>query len=438
LSIDMSLYFKCCKMSIVPHMLHGVLASQSLICYLAAPRTCALPGSKFNPPMSIDVKELPSLRNAVGQRHPEMVSLISQLVEIESPSGDVEGSRAVNDQLENIAEMIPSVSSVDRIISPNCGEHFLIRAFDRNGHGDDKATLILGHTDTVHPRGTLAAHGAPRIAEGRLYGPGVFDMKASCVVALESLRALTTFAQPRRPVRLLLTCDEETGSATGRALVEREAANAAYVLVLEPPLPGGSAKTSRKGVGQWKVAAQGIAAHAGLDPKAGASAILELARQTERLHSLNDSSGVSFNVGVIRGGTRGNVVAAQAEMEVDARFSTIDEARRVAELISSLKSFDKRVSLTITGGINRAPLERTAAVASLFRHAQAIASQVGFTLGECSAGGASDGNFAAALNVPVLDGLGVDGDGAHAAHEHILLSDIVPRTTLLTGLLATL
>jgi glutamate carboxypeptidase len=389
--------------------------------------------------MSSDVKELTSLRDAVEQRQHEMVSLISQLVETESPSGDVQGSRAVNDQLENIAQMIPSVSSVDRIISPNCGEHFLIRAFDRNGHGDDKATLILGHTDTVHPRGTLAAHGAPRIAEGRLYGPGVFDMKASCVVALESLRALTTFAQPRRPVRLLLTCDEETGSATGRALVEREAANAAYVLVLEPPLPGGSAKTSRKGVGQWKVTAQGIAAHAGLDPKAGASAILELARQTERLHSLNDStSGVSFNVGVIRGGTRGNVVAAQAEMEVDARFSTMDEARRVAELISHLESFDKRVSLTITGGINRAPLERTAAVASLFRHAQAIAAQVGFTLGECSAGGASDGNFVAALNVPVLDGLGVDGDGAHAAHEHILLSDIVPRTTLLAGLLATL
>jgi glutamate carboxypeptidase len=415
-------------------MLHTVLASRSLICYLAAP----VPPALIRTLMIIDSSKLMSLRKSLEGRHSEMVSLIRRLVEIETPSGDEQGSRTLNDQLESVARTIPSVSSVERIISPSCGEHLLIRAFDRNGN-DDKPALILGHTDTVHPRGTLSTLGAPRIEAGRLYGPGAFDMKASCVVALEALRVLTTLNPPRRPVRLLLTCDEETGSATGRPLVEREAARAAHVLVLEPPLPGGCAKTSRKGVGQWKIAAQGIAAHAGLDPKAGASAILELARLTERLHSLNDSmSGISFNVGLIRGGTRGNVVAAQAEMEVDARFSTTDEARRVVELMRSLATFDERVSLTITGGVNRAPLERTAAVAGLFRHAQEIASQLGFNLGECSVGGASDGNFAAALNVPVLDGLGVDGDGAHAAHEHILLADIAPRTALLAGLLSTL
>jgi glutamate carboxypeptidase len=385
--------------------------------------------------MNIDSKDLMNLRTSVDARQTKVVSLVKRLVAIESPSGGQEGSRATNDLLESLARTIPSVSSIDRIVSPNCGEHLLVRAFDRNNNGN-KTTLILGHTDTIHPRGTFAAH----TEKDRLYGPGVFDMKASCVVALEALRSLTSLdLTPRRPVRLLLTCDEEIGSATGRSLVERETAGAAYVLVLEPPLPGGCAKTSRKGVGQWTVMAHGIASHAGLDPKAGASAILELARQTERLHSLNDyKNGASFNVGLIRGGTRGNVVAAQAEMEVDARFGTMDEARRVAELMKSLTPFDQRVSLAITGGINRGPLERTAAVATLFRHAQQIASQLGFYLGECSVGGASDGNIAAALNVPVLDGLGVDGDGAHAAYEHILLSDIAPRTALLAGLIASL
>ena len=185
--------------------------------------------------------------------------------------------------------------------------------------------------------------------------------------------------------------------------------------------------------------AQGIASHAGLNPEAGASAILELARQTERLHSLNDPTrGTSFNVGVVRGGTRGNVVAAQAEMEVDVRFSAMEEARRAEELMSALQPFDGRVRLVIKGGINRAPLERTAGVMKLFHHARGIAARLGFELEERSVGGASDGNFVAALHVPVLDGLGVDGDGAHAAHEHIFVQDIAPRTALLAGLVATL
>jgi glutamate carboxypeptidase len=187
------------------------------------------------------------------------------------------------------------------------------------------------------------------------------------------------------------------------------------------------------------VAAQGIASHAGLNPEAGASAILELARQTQRLHSLNDPTlGTSFNVGVIRGGTRGNVVAAKAEMEVDVRFSAMVEARRVEELMRTLQPFDGRVRLSIKGGVNRAPLERTEGVVKLFHHAREIAARLGFDLDEREVGGASDGNFAAALNVPLLDGLGVDGDGAHAAHEHILVKDIAPRTALLAGLVATL
>ncbi len=385
--------------------------------------------------MSIDSNALTSIRAFMERRQRELVPVICRLVEIESPSGDVEGSRAVSDLLESLARATPNVQSVERIPSPNCGEHLLIRAFGEGGNGT-KPTLMLGHTDTVHPRGSLAT----RAEDDRLYGPGIFDMKASCVLALEALRCLASLSHlPRRPVTLLLTCDEEIGSATGRSLVEDEARKAAYVLVLEPPLPGGCAKTARSGVGMWKVAAQGIASHAGLNPRAGASAILELARQTERLHSLNDGAGgASFNVGLIRGGTRGNVVAEEAEIEVDVRFGTMGEARRVETLMNNLEAFDLRVNLAISGGINRAPMERTQAVADLFFRAKEIALQLGFELGEGSVGGASDGNFAAALNVPVLDGLGVDGDGAHAAHEHILLRDIAPRTALLAGLVATL
>jgi glutamate carboxypeptidase len=388
--------------------------------------------------LAIDIFGLSNIRALAERRHEEVVDLISRLVQAESPSGDLAGSRACNDLLEAAARAIVSVNSIERLPSAGGGEHLLMRAFSRADN--NPATLILGHTDTVHPRGTLAGAGGLRSEGDRLYGPGVFDMKASCVMAIEALRCLTAAGfSPTRPVTLLLTCDEEAGSATGRALVEREAGRAAQVLVLEPPAPGGCVKTARKGVGAWTVAAQGIASHAGLNPEKGASAILELARQTQRLHALNDAEqGTNFNIGVIRGGTRSNVVPAQAEIEIDVRFSKMSEAYRVEDLMSTLEPFDQRVSLTIRGGINRGPLERTAGVIKLYHHAREIAAQLGFQLGECAVGGASDGNFAAALDVPVLDGLGVDGDGAHAAHEHILLRDLAPRTALLAGLVATL
>ena len=238
---------------------------------------------------------------------------------------------------------------------------------------------------------------------------------------------------------LLLTCDEETGSLDGRQLVEEEARRATQALVLEPPAPGGQVKTARKGAGMWKVTAHGIAAHAGLNPEAGASAILELARQTERLHAVNElASGTSFNVGVVRGGTRSNVVPENAEIELDVRFSCMKEDQRVNEFMSGLRPFDERVHITVNGGINRGPLERTEAVVKLYHHAREIAACLGFELGEQSVGGASDGNFVAALDVPVLDGLGIDGGGAHAANEHVLISDIARRGALLAGLIATL
>lgn len=367
-------------------------------------------------------------------RQDEILGSICKLVETESPSGDFEGSRAVVDLLVETARTIPAISSVERISVSGYGEHLRVRAFDCGAEG---TTLLLGHTDTVHPRGTLGAQSV-RAEGGRLYGPGVFDMKASCVLALEALRTLATLNFiPKRTVVLLLTCDEETGSQTGRQMVEEEARRASQALVLEPPAPGGQVKTARKGAGIWKVTARGIAAHAGLNPEAGASAILELARQTEQFHSMSDpASGTSFNVGVVRGGTRSNVVAAEAEIEIDVRFSCKKEAQRVDELMSSLRSFDERVHLTVNGGINRGPLERTEGVVKLYQHAREIAACLGFELGEQSVGGASDGNFVAALDVPVLDGLGIDGGGAHAANEHILISDIARRGALLAGLVA--
>ena len=389
---------------------------------------------------SIDAAKLTDIYSFFTKRQSEIQRLIYKLVETESPSGDAKGSRAVACLLEKAISDIPSVNSIERITSPDYGEHLCVQAFGNSGDYNSKNTLLLGHTDTVYPRGTLSAQQGIREENGRLYGPGIFDMKASCAVAVEVIHCLTALEiRPPRPVTLLLTCDEETGSKTGRHLVETQARRAAQVLVLEPPAPGGCVKTARKGVGIWKVTAQGIAAHAGLNPMAGASAILELARQTEHFHSMSDANGgTNFNVGVMSGGTRVNVVAEWAEMEIEARFTTAKEAERINGLMNKLQSFDERVRLTVEGSINRPPLERTSDIVKLYRQAREIASQLGFELEERSVGGASDGNFAAALNVPVLDGLGVDGDGAHAAHEHILIADIARRGALLAGLVASL
>jgi glutamate carboxypeptidase len=371
-------------------------------------------------------------------RQGETLALVRALVESESPSGDVEGSRAVVGLLAEAARGVEGVSTVERIESPEYGEHLRVRAFD-DADGESRSVLLVGHTDTVHARGTIKER-PWREEGGRIYGPGIFDMKANCALALEALRACAELdLAPRKPVVLLLTCDEEVGSMTGRPLVEEEARKAASVLVLEPSAGGGRVKTARKGTGIFTMSAHGIAAHAGLEPEKGASAILELARQTERLHSLNDPArGVSVNVGVFQGGTRSNVVAAEARAEIDLRFSTAEDARRLEETILNSRPFDERVRLTVEGGVNRPPLERTAEVAALYDLARGVAARLGFELGEAAVGGASDGNFAAALGVPVLDGLGVDGDGAHATHEHIESAALARRGALIAGMIASL
>ena len=265
-------------------------------------------------------------------------------------------------------------------------------------------------------------------------------MKANCALAIEAIRACTALdLPPQSPVVLLLTCDEETGSNSGRAIVEAEARRARAVLVLEPPASGGRVKTARKGTGMFTVEARGRAAHAGLEPEKGASAILEIGRQIERLHAMNNpATGISVNVGVVEGGTLSNVVAAEARAEVDLRFSTIEEGARIESEILRLRPVDDRVRLVVRGGINRPPLERTERVVALYEHARRIAATLDYELGEAQVGGASDGNFAAAIGAPVLDGLGIDGDGAHALHEHVLIDDIPRRGALLSGLIATL
>jgi glutamate carboxypeptidase len=386
-------------------------------------------GLEFSKAMAVAVRE------HLESRQDEMLALTRLLVETESPSGDLEGSRAVVHLLAEAARKIDGVTSVERIESRDYGEHLRVRAFADARERSD-TILVIGHTDTVHPRGSLRER-PWREQAGRIYGPGIFDMKANCALALEVIRACATLKlAPPRPVVLLLTCDEETGSMTGRALIEEEARASRGVLVLEPPATGGRVKTARKGTGLFTMEAHGIAAHAGLEPEKGASAILEIAKQIERLHAMNDPTrGIAVNVGVVQGGTRSNVVAASASAEIDVRFSTTEEAKRLEEKILGAPSFDERVKLSISGGINRPPLERTEKVAGLFNLAREVAALLDFDLDEASVGGASDGNFAAALNVAVLDGLGIDGDGAHATHEHILVDDIARRGALLAGLI---
>lgn len=364
-------------------------------------------------------------------REVTIVELIREIVDIESPSGDAERSREVVSWVESEFRKTGVEIKVERIAESEYGEHLVIRAFP----GEAKPVLLLGHTDTVHPVGTQLQN-ATRIDDDKFFGCGIFDMKANIVLMIEAFRYFAANGiTPARPINILLSCDEEVGSHTGRAVVEREAVIADRCYVFEPSFFG-KVKTGRKGTGMYVVKAHGIPSHAGLDPEKGASAILEIARQIERLHQLNDLSlGTTVNVCTAEGGTTGNVIPEHAEFSVDVRFTTQAEAERIDTAIRTITPFDERVTLSVSGGINRPPMERTAAVISLFEEAKATAASLGFELGETQVGGASDGNFVGALGIPVLDGLGIAGDGAHTLHEHILVSDIANRAALVTMLL---
>jgi len=372
-----------------------------------------------------------TILNYFQNRRPEILNLIREIVEIESPSRDVNGSRAVVDWITQEAQKISPNLTIERVFAENYGEHLIIRAFP----SAEKPILLLGHTDTVHPLGAKEKN-PTRIETDKFFGGGIFDMKANCVLMLEILRAFNELnLKPNRPITILLSCDEEIGSPTGRALVEREAADCEFCLVLEPSADG-RVKTGRKGTGMFQLKAHGVPAHAGLEPERGASAILEIARQIERIHALNDlDKGTTANVCTIFGGTTTNVIPEHAECSIDVRFTSMAEAENIESVIRNLQNYDPKVSIEVSGGLNRPPLERTEGVVNLYEKARIVAGELYFRLDETQVGGASDGNFVAALGVPVLDGLGVAGGGAHTLEEFIYVKDVSRRAALLAALI---
>lgn len=353
---------------------------------------------------------------------------IIDLVECESPSTEKHALDSCADHLGRVCTQLGG--HVTRVAEERAGDHLIVQW----GSGDPRI-LLLAHYDTVWPVGQLSRMPV-RLEDGRLSGPGVFDMKGGIGIGLLAVRALMEHGLPRGRVVFLLTSDEETGSHASRRLILGEAKRSRAVLVLEPATPEGFVKTSRKGVGVYTLRVRGIAAHAGAEPGRGASAIHELARQITALEALRDPArGVSVNVGLMSGGTRSNVVAEEAWAEVDVRVPGRTDAERVEAFMRSRRAQSPGTQLDIEGGINRPPFERTAAVADLYEHARSVASAMGFDLGEGGTGGASDANFTGAIGVPTLDGLGAIGDGAHALHEHVRVDPLPQRAALLAGLI---
>jgi glutamate carboxypeptidase len=363
----------------------------------------------------------------------EMTALLAEICAIESPSTDPPAVAALATRLAAEVEKLGLVAE----LVPVPGGGPILRARWPDAPGTARPVMLLGHLDTVWPLGTLAARPV-RIQEGRLYGPGCYDMKAGLVVALFALRALQARGL-RPPVTIFFTPLEEVDCDPYRALMETEMLAAAAVLDYEPAWPGGAVKTSRKGSGSFVLHARGRASHAGADLSRGANAITELARQCLHISTLTDPvRGVSANVGVIRGGLRANVVPDQAEAEIDVRFLTMDDGRWIEEQLRAIRPHDPQVKLTLSGGLHYPPLERNEAVQGVYKLAAEVAAALGLPLSEVASGGASEASFAGALGRPTLDGLGGDGDGAHAEDEHVLLSSLPERAALSAGLIARL
>ena len=366
------------------------------------------------------------------ERRQQIVSTIRELVEIESPS---DKKSAVDRLAQTVAQKFAALGGQIRIHrATDFGDHLQV---DFAGKSGGKPVLLLGHYDTVYPLGTLASMPC-RVVDNRLSGPGVLDMKSGIALMLHSLAALQEWGGSLpRPIRVLLVSDEEVGSDSSRAITESLAKKAAAVLVLEPSYGfEGAVKTARKGVGEYMVKVTGKASHAGLDFEKGVNAILELARQIEKVSSFTDlKKGLTVNVGIVSGGSRTNVVPAEATAQVDVRIARLKDAAGIDKKMRGLRPFNRKCKLEITGGINRPPMERTAGVAALYAKAVAIAGELGWKLGEAAVGGGSDGNFTAGLGIPTLDGLGGVGDGAHASHEHILIPELPRRAALIAGLI---
>ncbi|HYE88057.1 MAG TPA: M20 family metallopeptidase [Vicinamibacterales bacterium] len=361
-----------------------------------------------------------------------LLDFIEGLVAIESPSDDPAAVNRCGVELEQRLRSIGG--AVTRVSSATAGDHLRVEF-----GGGSRQLLLLGHFDTVWPVGQLARMPLQRDG-GKLFGPGVFDMKAGIGLATLATRAVVERGQLGDcAIVMLWTTDEEIGSRTSRALIESEASKSDAVLVFEPSLPGGALKTSRKGVGEFEIIARGVSAHAGLDPDKGVSAIRELARQLIAIETLQEPArGVTLSAGLIRGGTRVNVVPAEARAMIDARAITRADADRLQRAMHALQPQLPGARLEVTGGFERPPLERTADVVRLFEAAKSVAAAIGIVLEEGAAGGGSDGNLTAALGIPTLDGIGAIGDGAHAIHEHVEIDALIPRAATVAGLLEVL
>jgi glutamate carboxypeptidase len=369
------------------------------------------------------------------QRREQVVQTIRQLVEVESPTDNKAGVDRLGSLLAGRFEGLGGHAKFHR--TQNFGDHLQV---DFPGKSGGKPVMLLGHLDTVYPLGTLKTMPF-NIADGRVRGPGSFDMKSGIAFMMHAIEALRTWHGDElpRPVTVLLVSDEEVGSDTSRHITENLAKKSAAVLVLEPAYgPKGAVKTARKGVGEYLLKVTGKAAHSGLDFEEGESAIIELARQILEISKLTDvKRGITLNVGTVQGGTRSNVIPAEASAVVDARVMRMKDAAGLDRKVHSLKAFNRKCKLEISGGMNRPPLERTPMVAALYKKASDIAKQLGWKLEEAAVGGGSDGNLTAALGIPTLDGLGGVGEGAHATHESILISELPRRTALLAQLIET-
>jgi glutamate carboxypeptidase len=369
------------------------------------------------------------------ERRDAMVATIRDLVEIESPSDNKE---AVDRVAEVVAEKFSRLGGEVRFHrTKEFGSHLQVNFAGKSA----KPVLLLGHYDTVYSLGTLATMPC-RVEHNKLTGPGVLDMKSGIALMLHALAGLQDWhaagaGELLRPVTVLLVSDEEIGSESSRAITEALAKSAAAVLVLEPSYGRqGAVKTARKGVGEYSVRVSGKAAHAGLDFEKGVNAIRELAQQIEKISKFTElKKGLTVNVGVVSGGSRSNVVPAEAVAQVDVRIARMKDAAGIDKKMRGLRPYNRKCRIEVSGGINRPPMERTAGVAALYERAAGIARELGWKLGEAAVGGGSDGNFTAGLGIPTLDGLGGVGDGAHAVHEHILISELPRRAALIAGLI---
>jgi glutamate carboxypeptidase len=380
-----------------------------------------------------------SMNGSANAASPDLEAIIDGIrawVEVESPTAN---TAAVNRMVDRVqADAVDLAVTPERIAGRDGFADIL--ALRTEGAGERPGILILSHIDTVHPIGMLDGPLKFRREGDRLYGPGLYDMKGGAYLAFAAFRDVVRAGSARLPITYLFTPDEEVGSPTSRAVIEAEARRARYVLVTEPARDGGKVVTSRKGVGRFVIEATGVPAHSGARHQDGHSAIKEMAAQVLAIEAMTDyARGITTTIGMISGGTAPNVIPQHCRITVDLRVREAATGRALEARIRGLQPNDPQVRLEVTGGMNRPPFEKTAAIETLLKHAQGVARDLGIDLADAAmTGGGSDGNFTAALGVPTLDGLGIDGEGAHTEWEHGLVSSIMPRTRLMRGLLETL